>query len=358
MIIQSSSVSMKSAFQHTTARTTQVTVDSWRDPAPGATTRPAPVPAPAPRTTAGDGPADALSEGDAKAAEPDGDDARTHRLRSLVALLERLTGHVVDVPEVPDRHRPHRRGEHGGESHQRSRAGGIGGEVAPRPQPPDRAGWGIRVEASETVVESESAQVEIAGSVTTADGRQISFEADLELYRESARTTQIRYSAGDPAPAPKDPLALSFGVTPSLSETTVDLDLDGDGTAEALPFVADGLAYLALDRNGNGAVDDGTELFGPQTNDGFAELAAHDSDGNGWIDEADPVFGQLRLWGSPDGALQSLAERGVGAISVQAVASPFRMITHDQTVGELRSTGVWLAENGSVGLTHQIDVVS
>lgn len=154
-------------------------------------------------------------------------------------------------------------------------------------------------------MESESTRVEIAGSVTTADGRQISFEAELELYRESARTTQVRYAAGDSERAPKDPLALNLGVTPSLSDTTVELDLDGDGATEA-----------------------------------------------------DPVFGQLRLWSSPDGGLQSLAEQGVGAISVQAVASPFRLITNGQTLGELRSTGVWLAENGSAGLVHQVDVVS
>lgn len=348
MIVQSSSLSMKSAFQHTTARTTQVTVDSWRDPAPGATARPAA----GVRATAGEEPADALSEKDSASAEPADDDPRTHRLRSLVALLERLTGHAVEVPEAATRHRSHRRGDHGGP---RESGGGV---ADPRLQPPSRAGWGIRVEARETVVESESAQVEIAGSVTTADGRQISFEAELELYRESARTTQVRYAAGDSERAPKDPLALNLGVTPSLSDTTVELDLDGDGATEAVPFVGDGLAYLALDRNGNGAVDDGTELFGPQTDDGFAELAAHDSDGNGWIDEADPVFGQLRLWSSPDGGLQSLAEQGVGAISVQAVASPFRLITNGQTLGELRSTGVWLAENGSAGLVHQVDVVS
>lgn len=56
-----------------------------------------------------------------------------------------------------------------------------------------------------------------------------------------------------------------------------------------------GSGFLALDRNQNGVVDDGSELFGTQSGDGFAHLALYDQDSNGWIDANDPVFDKLRI---------------------------------------------------------------
>lgn len=346
MIIQNSQLSMSSSFQRTSARSTEVSVRSWRDQAPGATARPRPEPPPAREREAGlDCGVDAPGHCDRGER---GEGVRHGHLGRLIALVERLTGERVEVMDAAEL-----TGGRDGHGPQ------VGEDVRPRTEDGrPRAGWGVRIEASETVVESESAEVDIAGKVTTADGRTIEVEVDLELYRQSARTTRISYAAGDSEPAPKDPLALSFGATPSLRSETADVDLDGDGTAEKVPFVGDGLAYLALDRNGNGRVDDGSELFGPRTDDGFAELAALDSDGNGWIDEADPAFAQLRLWGAPDAGLETLAERGVGAIATGSVASPYRLITDGETLGAVRSTGLWLAENGSAGTVHQIDVMT
>lgn len=80
-------------------------------------------------------------------------------------------------------------------------------------------------------------------------------------------------------------------------------DLDANGVLERVAWVANGnrVAFLALDRNGNGTIDDGSELFGnhtlPGVNNGFAALAAIEShNGDALLDAADPLFARLLLW--------------------------------------------------------------
>ena len=116
-----------------------------------------------------------------------------------------------------------------------------------------------------------------------------------------------------------------------------------------------------LDSNGNGKADDGSELFGTRSGDGFADLGRFDSDKNGWIDENDPVWDKLQIWTKDsDGndLLYKLSDKGVGAICLMNASTDFtqRGMSDGQINGEIRRTGIFLYENGTVGTVQHMDL--
>ena len=121
----------------------------------------------------------------------------------------------------------------------------------------------------------------------------------------------------------------------------VYFDLDSDGAKERLAWTAPNTddAFLVLDRNGNGVVDNGAELFGNITDqssppagvgrNGFNALSVYDKfarggNENGMIDPGDQIFTSLRLWQdtnhngiSEPGELHTLADLGLKAIDLE-----------------------------------------
>lgn len=218
-------------------------------------------------------------------------------------------------------------------------------------------GWGVAYDRHEQSIEAETSTFQATGKVVTADGRTLHLSAELISQRIDIQTTSVSVRAGDAAKK-VDPLVLNLDNAPVAFSGTQSFDLDADGTPENIARLGDGHVYLALDRNDSGAIEDGSELFGPATGNGFAELATQDSDGNGWIDEGDVGYSQLKAWSPSNGTLTSLADAGVGAISLQNVSTPFQVMSSGETQGYVAKTGVYLRENGVPGTIQHVDLTA
>jgi hypothetical protein len=303
------------------------------------------------RTSAMEGP-------EADALEPTTHDPN---LLALIALVEHLTGRPVRLLRARDVH------GHLDNASRRELADAVRAAMAARPRgngEAPRAGYGIALDTHAEHHEVEVTTVAVRGTIQTADGRQIDVALDLAMSRRTAEVLDSHLRAGDAKLV--DPLVIDLApgaaAAPGagLVSATFNFDLNGDGATEQIHQLAAGSGFLVVDRNGNGQIDDGSELFGPATGSGFGELAAADADANGWIDERDPIFARLAVWqpaAEGSGALTSLAQAGVGAISTTNVASPFA--AHDPATdalaGQVAATGIYVAESGAVGTVRQVD---
>ncbi|MBY4678933.1 hypothetical protein [Marinobacterium arenosum] len=218
---------------------------------------------------------------------------------------------------------------------------------------------GMRYSVSQQYTESESMAFSAQGVVVTADGQRLAIDIQLEMARSFSSSNRLEMRAGYQV---QDPLVINFaGNAIELTDDKFGFDLDADGDEEQISFVGPGSGMLTLDRNGDGQVNDGSELFGAMTGDGFAELASYDEDGNGFIDEGDSVYSELRIWvKNADGVDQqfALADKGVGAIYLGAVQTPFEIKDqNNQLQGVVRSSSFFVGEEGESGTVQQVDLV-
>ncbi len=219
-------------------------------------------------------------------------------------------------------------------------------------------GWGLSYQRHESVAETSSMSFSAKGSVQTADGREISFSLDLNVSRTFTSEEYFSFRAGD---ALIDPLVVNFaGGSAELQDRRFSFDLDNDGISNNVSYLKQGSGFLVLDKNGDGIINNGGELFGPATGNGFLELAAYDKDGNGWIDESDPIFDKLQIWTKNENGedeLFAVGQVGIGAIYVKGINSAFELKnSSNELQGKIRQTGVFLRENGTAGTLQYVDM--
>jgi hypothetical protein len=225
--------------------------------------------------------------------------------------------------------------------------------------------WQMSLQRTDLYFEAQTIEFASSGRVITEDGRTIDFSLDMFLDRAFlSRTEQETMVVKWQERANlTDPLVISLdGNVPRLSDVEFEFDLNNDGKTENIARLGSGSGFLSFDKNNDGVINNGSELFGPGTGNGFEELAAFDGDGNRWIDENDDVFSRLSVWTKDEtgeDVLVSLKDTGVGAIALDTGTTPMTLTTSgNQLLGQLKSTGVFLFENGRVGAVHQIDLAS
>ena len=287
--------------------------------------------------------------GDAAAVTPlDTSPPEDPKLKAMRLILEALTGKKIRITSF----------ESSSAEKSASYSGAAQGAIPAEP-PPARQGWGLEYDLVETVSEEESLSFSATGQVVTADGQTIDFQLQLAMQREFAATNTVQIRAGDAKLV--DPLVINFGgKAAELTGGRFAFDLDADGNTEQISGFASGSGFLALDRNQDGKINNGLELFGPASGKGFGELAQLDSDGNGWLDENDPRYAELRVWmrdAAGNDSLTSLAENNVGAILLNPAKTDFALKDSGNGLqGQLRETSIFLGENSGAGTVQEIDL--
>lgn len=210
--------------------------------------------------------------------------------------------------------------------------------------------------------EQESTSFSALGEVRTQDGKAININVNVSMSRSFAAYYESNYSVTNLRLT--DPLVVNFDGNLAGLEKDMDFffDLDMDGEEEKIARLTQGSAFLALDLNEDGKINDGGELFGVESGDGFKDLSKYDEDGNGWIDENDSVFTKLKLWSKDlegNDVLYTLKEKDIGAIYLGSAQTDFTLTGESNAArGYVRQTGLFLYESGEAGTVQHIDLVS
>ncbi|MBF0266614.1 MAG: hypothetical protein HQL46_15230 [Gammaproteobacteria bacterium] len=131
----------------------------------------------------------------------------------------------------------------------------------------------------------ETSQQEFVVAVSTSSSLKIS----------SQNTSQV-----SPPPQSADPLAFDLdgnGIQTTGIKNGAIFDINADGKNEKTSFITGNDAFLAYDKNGNGIIDNGSELFGDQNGaaNGYEELKKYDDNQDGKINANDQIYNKLSL---------------------------------------------------------------
>ncbi|AKJ94662.1 hypothetical protein TVD_04425 [Thioalkalivibrio versutus] len=170
------------------------------------------------------------------------------------------------------------------------------------------------------------------------------------------------------AEAQASPIILDLdgtGINTVGFDSEVYFDHDDNGFAQLTGWVGANDGLLVLDRNHNGTIDNGSELFGDNTVltngltavNGFAALAEHDTNGDGVIDANDAIWSELRVWRdvsqdgiTREGELVTLDELGITSINLAYTTSAYV----DEHGNAHKQVGSFTWENGTEGIATDV----
>ncbi|WP_297452682.1 hypothetical protein [Persephonella sp.] len=191
-----------------------------------------------------------------------------------------------------------------------------------------------------------------SGYVKTKDGRQIKFDLSFEIDKSQLQLEHLNLKAGSLALIDPLVIVLDGDISALLSDGRFEFDIDSDGKNEKIPLLKEGKGFLVFDKNENGKIDNGGELFGTKTGDGFGELSDYDEDKNNWIDENDRIFNKLGVWMKTPSQdrIYSLKDLDIGAIYLGNTQTYFPFKN-----SQLSQSGIYLKENLDIGFISKID---
>lgn len=213
----------------------------------------------------------------------------------------------------------------------------------------------------------QSLELSIQGTIVGKDGVSRKLDLSINVSQSFVQNLQINSQNTNTNNTNSnkviDPLVIDYaGNGTELSDTKMSFDLDSDGKEDQISTLKEGSGFLALDKNNDGKINNGNELFGTQSGDGFKDLSAYDLNQDGKIDKEDPIYDKLRIW-TPnekgEGELVGLGEKGIGVIYLDAKESQDLMKGEEgDLLGIKQKTSNFIREDGSAGEIHHIDLVA
>ena len=181
---------------------------------------------------------------------------------------------------------------------------------------------------------------------------------------EMAQKIREPFTEAQSAEVPRDPLLIDLdgdGIETTSVENGVYFDQENDGFAEVSAWVSSDDGVLAIDKNNNGTIDNGSELFGDSyvksdgtiATSGFDALSDLDSNGDGQINSSDTSFDAIKIL-KGDGTLLSLSDAGISSISLTAKKS----VITDSNGNRQLTTGTYTKTDGSTGKISDYELQS
>ncbi len=171
----------------------------------------------------------------------------------------------------------------------------------------------------------------------------------------SRRLTISRENTPVEQPNKSDPIIFDLngnGIETSGVQQGQNFDINADGKMDQTSFVTGGDAFLAYDKNGNGVIDNGSELFGDQNGaqNGYEELAQYDDNQDGQINQQDKIYDKLKLLSvnaQGQQQLSSLADQQISSINLNYKEQNQQLSNGD----ELAQTASFTRSDGTTGNT-------